>query len=111
MKNIGEKVMLDYKIIGGRIKEYRLKKCLSQEKLAEICNLSASHISRIETGHKNPSLETLIKSGNVLGVTADTFLVGFQKNNTVLLLDDCSSYEKWIILDVLTALKNSLRKI
>lgn len=66
---IGGKMILNYKVIGKRIQEIRLAKCLSQEKLAEMTNLSAGYISLIENNYREPSLETLVKLGNILGVT------------------------------------------
>jgi len=94
---------LDYKIIGKRIKEIRLQKLLTQEKLAEMCNLSVSSISRIEVANRNVSLDTLINIGNSLGVTVDTFLKGYQKSyNTDIwgLFKDCSCYVVGILLDL-----------
>jgi len=70
---------LNYEVIGKRIKELRQKKHLTQEKLAEMCNLSASYISYIESAKKKrASLESLVKLANNLGVTVDTFLKLFQ---------------------------------
>lgn len=74
---------LNYEIIGRRIKEIRQHKRLTQEKLAEMCNLSASYISYIESAKKKrASLESLVKIANNLGVTVDTFLNEYQKYDT-----------------------------
>lgn len=108
---------LDYKIIGKRIQKIRLEKCLTQEKLAEMCNLSASHISYIESSGRGVSLESLVKLGNNLGVTIDIFLRGYQKHDVITyktglmsLIEDCNYYEKQIIYEVATATKKSLRE-
>lgn len=109
--------MLDYIIIGKRIKEIRLQKPLTQEKLAEMCNLSASYISLIESGKdRHASLKALVSIGNNLGVTVDTFLKGYQKNDVItyntdfsLLFEDCSCYESQVIYDVAVAAKRSIR--
>lgn len=107
---------LNYKIIGKRIKEIRLGKRMSQEKLAEMCNLSVGYISLIENNHRDPSLEVLIDLGNNLDVTVDTFLMGYQKNDVLIsktyltsLIEDCSNYEKQIICDMARDTKRSLR--
>ncbi|EKE02051.1 MAG: putative transcriptional regulator [uncultured bacterium] len=107
---------LNYKIIGKRIKEIRLGKSLSQEKLAEMCNLSVSYISYIESAKKKASLESLVRLGNVLGVTLDTFLNGHQKNDSVeyksdliRIVEDCNSYEKRVIFEVALSMKEILR--
>jgi transcriptional regulator with XRE-family HTH domain len=46
----------------------RAKKGLSQQKLAETANLSSGMIGDIETGRRNPTLETIDKISNALGV-------------------------------------------
>ena len=109
-------MVLNYKIIGTRIKEIRLKKCLTQEKLAEMCNLSVSYISWIESAKKKASLESLVKLGNILGVTVDTFLNGHQINDTkeyksdlIRIIEDCSSYDKRLIFELATVIKKSQR--
>jgi transcriptional regulator with XRE-family HTH domain len=59
-------------MLGKRIKEYRKKKGLSQQKLAEKSSLSFNTITRIEQGMGNsPTLKTLVKLADVLGVGLD----------------------------------------
>lgn len=108
---------LNFEIIGKRIKEIRLEKCLSQEKLAEMCNISVPHISRIESGKKHPSLECLVKLGDILGVTVNTFLYRIQKNDfagykseLLEILKDCDNYEKNVLLDITKAAKKTMRE-
>ena len=50
-------MVINYKKVGLKIKEVRLKKRLSQETLAEKCNLSTAYISYIEQGKKSLSLK------------------------------------------------------
>ncbi len=45
--------------IGKKIRDLRLEKGLSQEKLAECVNMSREHISCIERGKNLTSIETL----------------------------------------------------
>jgi len=103
------------KIIGCRVKEFRLHKCMSQADLAEQVNMSVTYISYIETAKKKASLESLIRIANVLGVTIDQLLINNQahdpvelRKELVHLFEDCSSYEKQIIYDVALATKRSL---
>lgn len=72
--------LLVNKKLGEKIKKFRLLKGLTQEKLAEQCECSTSHITKIETGKVNPSTNTLIKISNVLGTTYDQLLFGEYKN-------------------------------
>lgn len=54
---------------GQKIKFERLKKNLSQEKLAELANLSKNSIGAIERGESSPSLETIGQLANALEMT------------------------------------------
>jgi len=63
-------------MIGKQIKELRKNKGWSQQKLAEKAGLSFNTITRIEQGiGDSPTLKTLIKLADVLGVSLDE-LVG-----------------------------------
>ena len=47
--------------LGARIKELRLKKKLTQNELAILCNFEKASLSRIETGKTNMTVLTLRK--------------------------------------------------
>ena len=51
--------MIDYKLIGARIKEAREKANITQEVLAEKADITVVYLSKIENGKVHPSLETL----------------------------------------------------
>ena len=109
--------MIDYKTIGNRIRERRLRIGFSQEKLAEMCNVGTTHISHIETGNCIPSLKTFISIINALSCSADELLCDelVTAEHTYSaeisnLLEDCSSRELMIMTDTLFSLKKSLRK-
>lgn len=65
---------MKYKLLGERIKKERLNKNLTQEKLAEIANVSVSFLGQIERGDRKPSLETVVNISNGLGITVDLLL-------------------------------------
>ncbi len=48
-------------LLGMRIKEFREKRKLTQDKLAESVGIDSKHLSRIENGRNYPSFETLEK--------------------------------------------------
>lgn len=54
--------------IGNRIRQLRVKKGLSQEKLAELSELNTSYIGQIERGEKNPSVDTVYSIASALDV-------------------------------------------
>ena len=50
---------MDYYAIGQRIRKFRKAQNLSQEQLAEMVNISTTHMSHIETGSTKLSLQVL----------------------------------------------------
>jgi transcriptional regulator with XRE-family HTH domain len=65
---------MNYIKLGQRIKEERLKRQLTQEKMAENLDVSASYLGQIERGERNPTLDTLVMIANNFGVTVDYLL-------------------------------------
>lgn len=66
---------MDYKALGQRVRELRKSMKLSQEKLAELCNISSTYIGVIERGEKKLSVDALVRIANVLDVSLDFLLV------------------------------------
>ena len=106
---------LNYDLIGKRIRQYREVKGLSQEELGAIISISNRHLSKVETGIKNPSLTLIIDIANALDVTANDLLVDYltsstisQKEEIVTFLNDCTPTEKAILMDMLKHMKKPL---
>lgn len=58
--------------MGNKIREMRLEKGMSQDKLADLSGVDRVSISLIETGKTvNPSIKTLGKIALALGTTVD----------------------------------------
>lgn len=108
---------LDYKAIGKRIKIARIRADLTQESLAEMTDISPTHMSNIETGTTRVSLTALVSIANALSVTLDDLLcdsvvkarVQFE-NDIAAILADCDEYEIRMVKDMVQALKETLRK-
>lgn len=107
---------INYSLIGIRIKETRNQQGISAEESAELANLSSVYISYIENAKRKPSLESLIKICNALGITLDELLYGNLLYNPTeyqtdidLLMADCSKNEKRFIYLILSAVKDILR--
>lgn len=49
--------MIDYKLIGDRIRNQRISRKLTQDQLAEMANITTVYLSRIENGHAKPALD------------------------------------------------------
>ena len=108
---------VDYKDIGQRIKQKRMEKGLTQEKLSEYIGVGPSHMSHIESGNTVPSFEVFISILNVLECSADEILcreTDYSKPilNSWLseLVADCDKTETKILSDILIAAKQTLRK-
>lgn len=108
---------IDYKDIGQRIKEKRMEKGFTQEKLSEMIGVGPSHMSHIESGSTVPSFEVFISILNVLGCSADALLCRETDAAKPLLhswlselVVDCDQTEVKIISDIVIAAKQTLRK-
>ncbi len=89
--------MIDYKLIGKRIKESRKSVNLTQENVSEILKVSPEYISRIETGSAKINLEMLVKMSNILNISPAYLLTGthtqsddYLSPEMNALLKDCS---------------------
>ena len=108
---------LDYKAIGRRIKIARIKADLTQERLAEMVEISPTHMSNIETGTTRVSLTAIVSLANALSVTVDDLLcdsvvkskVQFEKDIAGILAN-CDEYEIRMVKDMAQALKETLRR-
>lgn len=66
---------VDYVRLGEQIKLWRQKRGFTQERLAEMVELSPGFISLIETGKKKMSLKTLLLICEALDVRPNDLLV------------------------------------
>ncbi len=60
--------------VGQKIKEERMKKNIKQFELAKEVGISNSFLSDIEVGRSNPSIDTLKKIANVLGINTSKLI-------------------------------------
>ncbi|HCC34284.1 MAG TPA: XRE family transcriptional regulator [Ruminococcaceae bacterium] len=65
---------MDYKRLGERIREERKRINLTQAALAEAIDISDTYMGAIERGERSPTLDTLVRLANRLGVTIDFLL-------------------------------------
>ena len=100
-------MVINYKILGERIQAVRKTRGIKQYALAEKTGLSCQYISQIETGKKQISLQSLMQIAEALDVTADSLLVGNQKETTTeydydlcAIISGCNYYEKKIVCGI-----------
>ena len=66
-------IATQYNIFSNNVRHYRKKINMTQEELAELCDLSTSYIKQIESGkeYKNVSLTVILKISQALEVNVD----------------------------------------
>ncbi len=108
---------INYYDIGKRIRDVRLSKMMTQEKLAEIADLSIAHVSHIETGNTKLSLPALVNIANALAVSLDVLMCDNLTNSKEVyaheisqLIMDCDEKEIRIIAEIVKTTKAALRK-
>ena len=62
-------------ILGKTIQICRKERHLSQEVLSGLADIGRSHLSAIERGERKPTLETLYRICNALGVKMSTVIL------------------------------------
>lgn len=70
------KYEIDYKSVGERIKNSRISKNITQDKLAELIDINPSHLSNIERGKTKMSTDTLANIARSLNISIDYLLFG-----------------------------------
>ncbi len=72
---------IDFKAMGKRIRDKRNELKLTQEKVAEMIDISPSHMGEIERGTSVCSVEVLVNLATVLDLNLDTLVKGINDKN------------------------------
>lgn len=106
--------MLDYKIIGERIKKARNIRGMTQDRLSQEIGVSIAFLSRIERGSSHISLKRLSQICNILQIEEGQILNGTSENSSEylntdfkMLLDKCSEKQKRMIYEVAKTIINN----
>jgi DNA-binding XRE family transcriptional regulator len=75
MTNGGVDIAIDGERLGARLRELRLAAGLTQAELARRTGIHRPNIARVEAGRHTPSLETLARIANAIGVSTTHVLV------------------------------------
>ncbi len=67
--------------IGQRIRNYRVQKGFSQERLAELSGCHPTYIGQIERGEKNATLESIEKISSALKIPLSTLFEKLEPQN------------------------------
>ena len=66
-------IILDKKTLGKKLKQIRIERGISQEKLSEMVDISPRQMCVIENGNSLPSLDTFIKIAETLHFDINDF--------------------------------------
>lgn len=67
-------MLFDAKNFGVKVRFVRKRSGQTQEQLAELLNISISHLGKIEIGSRAPSIDLLLTLAEQFGVTVDELL-------------------------------------
>lgn len=105
-------MVIDYMLIGYRIKARRVEKGLTQENIAEHLGISVSYVSRVERAAVKISLETLVKISIFLETSPAFLLDGMVVTSGDYLqgeladsVDGFSPEQMRLLLDIAKAVK------
>lgn len=101
----------DY-LLGEHIKNARIKKELTQEALAELLEITPTHVKHIESGHRKPSIEILFRTAKLLDMSVDNVIfadvddkiIKSEINEINNLLTKCEKKELAVAKDIIFSL-------
>jgi len=104
--------MIEKGLLGNTIRMTRIKLGITQEELAEMVDITTTHLKHIESEHRKPSIDVLFKLAVKLNLSLDNLLFDIHKKDqhlqsTQIALCDCSEKELKIIQDVISSLKHN----
>ena len=102
---------MDYKIIGSRLKGFRVAAGLTQENVAEQVGITVVYLSKIENGHVRPTIDLLQMICTTVGCDLGSIFCnvspttrGYQSERVLELFHSCSPEVKPIALNLLAEL-------
>ncbi|MBR7081892.1 MAG: helix-turn-helix transcriptional regulator [Oscillospiraceae bacterium] len=99
---------MDYMAIGRRVRKVRKMRGMSQEALAELVDISTTHMSHIETATTKLGLPVLAALARELSVSTDYLLYGCKENaheEVDVLLESCSERQLKILAEIVKGTK------
>ena len=112
-----ENSRIDMSELGARIRQARTTRNMSQLELADACGISVPYVSDVERGKKCFSVDILLRIAQALQVSADWLLrLDIPQTDYTYhaeaaeLLADCSQEEAALLLDLMSSMKQIIRK-
>lgn len=102
-----DSMLLDYSVIGKRIREARKKQNLKQEELADKLEVSVPFMSRVERGTSKINLKRLTQIADILNISPGELLTGYNigakdylKEDFAMLLEKCTPQQQKLIYQI-----------
>lgn len=102
---------LEKGLLGNTIRQARMERGISQERLAEMVGITTTHLKHIESEHRKPSIEVLFRMIEVLDFSVDSLFVKCEERETkqtyqniLLLLEKCDGKQLRIVRNVIKSL-------
>ncbi len=97
---------MDWIELAETIRTSRMNRGLSQECLAELLDVSPTHIRHIESGHRKPSLELLFQAAKILDISLDALVFERNEKTPVIHTEGLSAEEIGVLARLADMLKN-----
>ena len=98
---------IDYKVIGKRVKEARMKANMTQQTLGEMIDASTVYLSRIERGQTHVNLKRLMQISIALKVPIQYIIAGATEESEIYLnrefqelLSECTPDKQRLIYNI-----------
>lgn len=82
---------MDYVALGSRVKRKRLELNLTQERLAELADISAVYVGQIERGERHMTIDVLVKLSEILKISVEELLKDSTKENVASRMKEISN--------------------
>ncbi|MDD6482475.1 MAG: helix-turn-helix transcriptional regulator [Lachnospiraceae bacterium] len=103
-------------LLGNTIRQARIDNHMTQEQLAELVQITPTHLKHIESEHRKPSIEVLFALASVLHFSLDALLLTNEtyehtkrKNELNLLINSCTDDELDVFIAALRELTRQKR--
>lgn len=103
-------------LLGDTIRQARIDNKLTQEQLAELVQITPTHLKHIESEHRRPSIEVLFALAETLHFSLDALFItdgskehSRRKNELQLLINTCSDNELDVLIAALRELSTQKR--
>ena len=96
---------IDSWVLGNAIRDARLKKGYTQDKLSEMLDITLVHLANIEGGRRNPSVPLLFQMMELLDFSVDTLVFPERAQSHVLHTDGLSEKEADALARLIDAMK------